>query len=368
MNSPLFSKTPPQRILVITMRFLGDTLLSTPLINSLKQAWPEAQIDVLIYRNNAAILEGNPAISNLITTVHKPDKKAYKILFKQIFRRYDLSVCTQTGDRPSLYAFLAAPVRIGFVPQRQQKGWFKRYLFQRWLEFDTDKTHTVLELLKLCQLLPIKAFYDLTPPVCDDNSALKQFEISNHYVVMHIMPQWRYKQWTEKGWIEVAKYLTEQGLQIVLSGSPAQTEIEYLTEIQKKMPNNTLNLAGKLSLAQLAKMIESAQLFIGPDTGITHLASATGVKTIALFGPSDPVKWTPWPKGYYSDIPPFKTKGNQHVNNVYLIQGQQDCVPCYLEGCERHQQSYSKCLDTMTVEQVKKVIKLALNAQKTKVF
>lgn len=362
MSKAFFSSTPPARILVVTMRYLGDTLLVTPLLNSLKKAYPNAQIDVLIFKNTAAMLEGNPVVTNLITTVAKPSWQEHKKLFKQIFRRYDLAVCTQTGDRPTLYSFLAAPVRIGFVPQKSQTGWFKRYLFSRWLEFDTQKTHTVLELLKLCQLLEIVPVYHLTAP--QDLAGFKNLTgLTQSYAVLHIMPQWRYKQWTREGWIAVAHYLYKQGVQVVLSGSPLPQEVDYLTELQKDLPENTLNLAGKLSLAQLAQVITGAKLFIGCDTGITHLAAATGISTIALFGPSDSVKWTPWPVDYTHDNPPFVTKGSQHVNNVYLIQGQKDCVPCYFEGCDHHQQSHSACLDAITPEQVQAVMAQILNNQ-----
>jgi heptosyltransferase-3 len=355
MIRPIFFSTPPARILVVTMRYLGDTLLVTPLLNSLKQAYPQAQLDVLVLVNAAAVLEGNPAISNIITVAQKPSWIDNKKLFTRIFRRYDLAVCTQTGDRPSLYSFLAAPVRIGFVPPKPQTGWFKRYFFNRWLEFDTEKTHTVLELLKLCQLLAIKPIYDLTAP--RNLSGFKNLAgLSNNYAVLHIMPQWRYKQWTQEGWIAVARYLHSQDIQVVLSGSSLSEEVSYLTALQKELPENTLNLAGKLSLAQLAPVIAKAKLFIGVDTGITHLAAATGVATIALFGPSDPVKWAPWPINYHSDKPPFVTHGSQHVNNVYLIQGQKNCAPCYFEGCERHQQSYSACLDELKPTQVIEVL------------
>ena len=357
ITAPLFLKKKPQRILVITLRFLGDTLLTTPLLNSLKKAYPNAEIDVLVYKGNALILENNPAISNYIFSPQKLTKQDYITLFKQIFRRYDLSISTQTGDRPTLYAFLAAATRIGFVPSRQKTGWFKRYFFQRWLVFDEHKTHTVLELLRLCELLAIEPIYDLTPPSTKHCPSIT----TKPYVVMHLMPQWRYKQWTSEGWIGIAKNLEQRGLQILLSGSPEKKEIDYLTTLQKQFPTDTLNLAGQLSLSQLAQVIEKAQLFIGPDTGITHLAAATGVKTLALFGPSDPVKWSPWPKNYHSNLPPFHSKGCQQVNNVYLIQGKKSCVPCYLEGCEKHQQSYSTCLDEMTVETVKKTIETALN-------
>ena len=351
-----FLNTPPTRILVVTLRFLGDTLLVTPLLSSLKQAYPSAQIDVLLPKNTAAMLEGNPAVAQLITTPAKPTWKENLSLFKKIFHQYDLAICTQAGDRPTLYSFLASSKRIGFVPQKSQTGWFKRYLFQKWLEFDTQKTHTVLEVLKLCQLLKIVPVYELTAPQPDLSGfeIIKSLNLPDNYVVLHPMPQWRYKQWTPEGWAAIADYCQQQGLKVFISGSSIAAELDYIANLQ--LPTDTLNLAGRLSLAQLAQVISGAKLFIGCDTGITHLAAATGVATIALFGPSDPVKWTPWPIGYHSDKPPFVSHGSQNVNNVYLIQGQKDCVPCYLEGCDRHQQSYSACLDAITPEQVQAVI------------
>ncbi|MDQ7090501.1 MAG: glycosyltransferase family 9 protein [Methylococcales bacterium] len=361
MKPPLFLKHKPQRILVISLRFLGDTLLITPLLNSLKKAYPEAEIDVLTYGYNALILEGNPAISQCIFSPKKPTLHDYNVLLKQIYRRYDLAMTTQTGDRLTLYAVLAAKTRIGFIPKPTEKRRFKRYFFQRWLTFDETKTHTVLELLRLCQLLAIKPVYELTPPSTTQPLEISRMGITSAYVVIHVLPQWRYKQWTEAGWIAVAHHLKQQGLQVLLSGSPVVEEVHYLMQLQKQFPTNTINLAGKVSLAHLAMIIEGAQLFIGPDTGITHLAAATKVKTIALLGPSDPVKWSPWPNDYHSTTPPFKTRGCQQVNNIYIIQGQEACVPCYSEGCERHQNSYSLCLDSIRADQVIKTIDRALN-------
>jgi heptosyltransferase-3 len=237
------------------------------------------------------------------------------------------------------------------VPQKPQTGWFKRYLFSRWLEFDIQKTHTVLEILKLCQLLNISPVYQLTAPQLVNNDfKVSDFVGFDDYVVLHPMPQWRYKQWTAEGWCAIAEYCQQQGFKIVVSGSAVAAELDYINNL--KLPKQTVNLAGKLSLAQLAKVIAGAKIYIGCDTGISHLASATGVTTIALFGPSDPVKWTPWPIAYNSDTAPFNTLGHQHVNNVYLIQGKKECVPCYLEGCERHRQSYSACLDELKPTQV----------------
>ncbi len=355
-------KHAPRRILLISLRFLGDTLLATPLLNALHAAYPDAECDVLVFENTAAMLAGNPAVAKLLTVAQKPTWQAQLALYRQIFRRYDLAISTQTGDRPTLYACLAASKRIGFVPQKSQTGWFKRYFLTRYLEFDVHKTHTVLELLRLCELLSIAPNYQLTAPSVSGFSLPNA--LSARYAVLHILPQWRYKQWTRAGWIAVANYLNAQGIQIVLSGSGLEKNM--LDDLQREMPANTLNIAGEFSLAELAAVIKQAQFFIGVDTGITHLAAATGVQTIALFGPSDPVKWTPWPMDYQSDVPPFVTTGTQQVNNVTLIQSTGECVACCFEGCDKHPQSYSACLDNLSPAQVIAVLKplLLKNAEK----
>jgi heptosyltransferase-3 len=113
------------------------------------------------------------------------------------------------------------------------------------------------------------------------------------------------------------------------------------------MPSGTVNMAGKLSLAESAFLISRAKYFVGPDTALTHMAAALGTPTVALFGPSNPVKWGPWPKGYMEDRNPYRMKGTQRVNNVVLLQGEGDCVPCMQEGCERHNNSLSACLQNL---------------------
>ena len=340
------------------MRFLGDVLLTTPLIHSLKLSFPDAHVDVLVYANTAAMLEGNSDIHQIITTVNRPKFADYRRLLPQLFRRYDLAMVTQSGDRPFLYGLLAASTRVALVPSKNITGWWKRYFVQHWLEFD-DNTHTVLQHLKLLDALNIKKHFVLIPPQCNDTQQLvKQclFLASNKdYVVLHPYPQWTYKQWTSNAWIELGDYLHEIGLSLVLSCGPAQQELDYVAAIQNQLPEDTVNLAGQVSLAQLATIISKAKLYIGPDTGITHLAAATGIPVIALFGPTNPLKWAPFPVNYQLEVNPFEKIGDQQVNNVYLIQGTGDCVPCDLEGCDRHRLSHSDCLSHLPVNKVKAI-------------
>jgi heptosyltransferase-3 len=353
----------PQRILLITLRYLGDTVLTTPLINSLRAAYPNAQIDVLLYENTRVVFEGNAAVSNLITTTPKPTKSAHFQLAKRLFRQYDLAIATQTSDKVALYALLAAPLRIGFVPPKPQTGWLKRYLFQRHIETPAQAQHTVLSLLQLCDVLAIAPVYRLTPPRLPQGQfAPNALGLTEPYAVLHVMPQWRYKQWTRTAWLAVANYLHARGVQVVLSGGPVASEVDYLNALQAEMPPNTLNLAGRVSLAGMTAVIENARLFVGVDTGTTHLAAATGVPVVAIFGPTNPAIWSPWPvypNGLTPSLEPFqapfKDKGYQRVGNIHLVQGQHPtdaCVPCQLEGCLRHRGSHSVCLDTLSAETV----------------
>jgi heptosyltransferase-3 len=342
----------PNRILVIAMRYLGDVLLVTPLLHSLRQAYPDARLDVLVYRNTAAMLEGNPDISHIITTPDRPRFADYWHLLRQLFRRYDLAIATQTGDRPFLYTLLASPWRIAVVPPKNTKGGWKRFFVQRWIEFDNDNTHTVLQHLKLLDLINVARHFSLVPPHTDNIQQLEQqfpfLSEGARYAVLHPHPQWTYKQWTVEGWIEVGLYLHKLGLKLVLSGGPAQQEMDYVATIRRQLPDDTINLTGQVSLAQLASIIAQAKLYIGPDTGITHLAAATGIPVIAIYGPTNPAIWAPWPSGFNRKKNPFQKTGDQQISNISLIQGEADCVPCQLEGCDRHQYSQSQCLQTLT--------------------
>lgn len=344
----------PQRILVIAMRYLGDLMLSTPLLHTLRTAYPDATIDVLTYRKNAGLLEGNPDIDNVIETIQHQSWAEFGNLLKRIFQRYDLAVALEINNRRYFYARLAAKKVIGFVPQKHKKGHWKKRLLTASVEFDNDFTHTILEIAKLSDLLGIPAQLQQITPYTE--KTIDAPDLTNTpYVVLHTHPQWRYKRWPVTHWVLIAEFLISKGYTLILSGGPDKKEQAYIEEIfqpLKTKSNQVINMAGQLSLAQLANLLSSAKLFIGPDTGITHLAAATACPMIALFGPTNPVKWAPWPTGYSERKNPFQKKGDQSVNNVTLLQWPEDCVPCQNEGCDSHRESDSRCLLDLPVSHV----------------
>ena len=348
----------PKRILVITQRYLGDTLLITPLLSSLKQAYPEASLDVLIPQANLGILEGNPDIQQFWCFPAKGDFFGFCKLCWSLLRRYDLAISLQASDRTTLYAILAGKLSMGFIEHLPGKAWWKSLLLSRSLIYAETPTHTVLENLRFCELLAIQPIYQLTAPYTEQKLPSSP---ASPYVVLHIMPQWRFKQWHRQGWQELIEFLHQQQYEIVLTSSSQSAELNVLAELVAQYPY-LINLGGQLSLAELAQLIAKADLFIGPDTGITHLAAATNSFTIAIFGPTDPKLWAPWPSGYACKTPPFNSQGTQRVNNVLLVQGEsaQNCVPCQGEGCDRHRQSHSACLDQLSANSIISLIAASL--------
>jgi heptosyltransferase-3 len=167
--------------------------------------------------------------------------------------------------------------------------------------------------------------------------------------------------WHRDGWIALAQWLAENGIRSVLTGSSDPDEVAYVGQLSRSMPPGTVSMVGKLSLAESAFLISRAKYYVGPDTALTHMAAALGTPTVALFGPSNPVKWGPWPKGYEADNNPYVMRGTQRVNNVVLLQGDGDCVPCMEEGCDRHNASLSACLQNLPAASVVDALRELMN-------
>ena len=358
-------KYPAQRILLIATRQIGDVLLVTPLLRSLRQAYPQAIIDILVYDNKGGMLAGNPDYNTLISVAEHPHFSQYKRLLTQIFRCYDLAISTLAGDRPLIYTLLAAPTRIAVVPPPRWQDTWKRWLIHAWTELDNYQTHTVIQNLRLADLLAIPRHYPLILPQSPHaneklNQLLPGSWQTQTFAVLHLLPMWHYKRWTLTGWKQLIQYLIQSGLRVILTGGSSQAEQAYLSQVLLNKPDTVTNLAGKLSFAEVAQLIKASQIYIGPDTAVTHLAAATGVTTIALYGPTNPLKWAPWPYGYATDSTPFQRQGTQRINNVWLVQGIGDCVPCHQEGCYHHKQSYSRCLEGLTAAAVIQILKTVL--------
>lgn len=345
----------PKEILVACTRRIGDVLLSTPLVRSLRRAWPDAAIDMLVFRGTESIVETNPDLRRVITVGEQDSFGARLRTFRALWKHYDLACSTQPSDRTTLYAAAAGKVAVGVLDPVTAPAW-KRALLKRWAPFDDLRVHTVTSGLALCPLIGVAPVPEVVVSWRNDDEteAARLLPFDAHtasYAVLHVSPKFAYKKWTVEGWVQLARWLSERDIRpVVVAGADAE-EIRVAGGVCDGVPR-AVNLAGKLRLPAVGALLNLARVYVGTDTAVTHMAAAVGVPTIALFGPSNPVKWGPWPKGHVGPESPWSMVGSQRQGNVALVQGKTTCVPCRYEGCERHVRSLSNCLQHLPAGRV----------------
>jgi heptosyltransferase-3 len=327
------------RILVIALRRLGDVLLTTPLVRSLRRAWPDARIDALVFADTAGILAGNPDLDSVLTMPPRPSGVQSFALGARLLGRYDLAVSSQSGDRPTGFAIVAGRRSVAPVEARFSGRIIKSALLTRAVPVARG-LHRVEEMLQLADTLGIARAAEVVAPRAEPFAGAP----TTDYAVIHAAPMFRYKQWTVGGWRALAAALRAEGLTVAATGGPAESERRYLDEIW--VGTDVVRFDGRLSWPQLTGLLAKARVFVGPDTSVTHLAAATGCATVALYGPTDPRLWGPWPAAGLEGV--WEATGAiQRSGNVWLVQHAFPCTPCQLEGCERRLESYRACLDAL---------------------
>lgn len=339
------------RVLVVALRRLGDVLLTTPLIRSVKRAFPASSIDALVFAGTEGILTGNPDLAGVLTVPERSDLRRSLALLRRLWRRYDLALSTQTGDRPTFLAWLAGRRSGGPLDANRLSATLKRLALSR--SYTTNRQqHRVVDLLRLAEVLGIPAIAEVVPPRGDVRPDLLP---AYPYAVVHAAPKYTYKRWTIEGWRQLPAALRLRGLATTVIG--ATTDRIYLDGVWRGC--DVARRDGALAWPELSALIGAASVYIGPDTAVTHLAAATGAPTVALYGPTDPRIWGPWPVGGLER--PWAAAGRiQHRGNVWLVQNPLPCLPCQLEGCERRLDSHSQCLDELSADQVLAAVDQAL--------
>jgi len=367
-----FSALQPKKVLFIATRQIGDVLVTTPLISQARELWPNAEFHFLGYRGKLEMLKGNPDIAQIIETSDRPKLAEYFSLFFKLFQRYDLAVVTQPSDRAYFYGLLAAHQRVGLLgghPQGhteqdkakksksdKQNAW-KKAICLHTVDIDYFAQHVITEKLRLLEIFyknPLELFkkpVSVTAPAGDPIAPSIATQLHSSYVVVHPGPLTAYKRWPLAYWETLLTWFTKQGWQVVLSASSAKQDLQLNQDILSLLDEVTrkhvVNTAGQLTISQAGTLIRGAVAYVGVDTSITHLAAACNTSTIALFGPTPPTNFGPWPNGFVGEQPYELRSRSQTVGNVTILQGPGECVPCRKAGCEDRASSNSECLDQL---------------------
>ncbi|HEY1229273.1 MAG TPA: glycosyltransferase family 9 protein, partial [Ramlibacter sp.] len=164
--------------------------------------------------------------------------------------------------------------------------------------------------------------------------------------------------WPLESYAALVQALLARGVQVVLTGSGGARDQACIAPLRSLgAAPQLLDVSGRLDFNQLAGLLGRAALYVGPDTSVSHLAASAGVPTIAVFGPTNPQRWAPWPATVAQSDYERRSLA-QVVGNVTLLQAGLPCVPCGRAGCHDHNQSHSDCLAVITP---KRVVEAALS-------
>ena len=292
--------TPPQKLLVLKPCCLSQVMLATPLLASLSEAFPEAQIDWAVSEYARPAVATNVRVSELIDTgqVGLPDgtwQDVRELAGRLRQQEYDTCIIPSRSSMLSAVAWLARiPQRIGL----SERG---RGFAHTLTVSPPQELHTAKIYLEIARALGIAVeeqmeFY----PTDAQRQAMTQFLVDEvgwlgdvPLAMIHpggghnplaAVPE---KQWPSERFVLLGNHLARTyQAQILLVGD--EEERTLAEAIGGMMSAPALNLAGQVSLGELGALAEMADLYVGNDTGPTHVAAAVGCPTLALFGPSAP--------------------------------------------------------------------------------
>jgi len=321
------SKKPEgKKILVIRYRFIGDTILTVPFLRHLRLAYPQAKIDVLTGPRSGEVLEHCPYIDEQIvydtTRFHKYDSGEGKartfISYVMQLRqpKYDLVFVLKRSFSSALLAFLTgAKRRVGYGAS------MRNFLL-------TDKVPWNQNIHEVDSLLSVLEAVDIVVPVTEKARALEAWvsvdelaqvkavepslSPAKKYVLIHAAAAHPDKLYPLASWSALVKRLYQElNLIPVFSGDKQDRAIyQELTELSG-LADVALNFAGRLTLRQSMGLYSLMSLAVCVDSGPAHLCAAAQVPTIAIFGPTDPVRWRPYGK-----------------NNQAIYDASLPCRPC----------------------------------------
>lgn len=299
-------------MLIIHQGALGDFILSLPVLETLRRLNNHSKIYIMGYPRILELVE-NRFYADEILSIDQKGMATFFVkdgsldpMLSQFFKKFELLVIFGKDGESIFIKNLRRVSKGNIIHINSFPSWGERIHL-------TD--HLLRELSKY-GFRPFTSNPKLYLNKRDREWAQKfweakgiEYKEQREFIAIHPGSGSRKKVWPIDKFLSISKYIEEhlKGKIILIIGPAESGEIQKLFE---NKDFNNLIVAKGLSLIQLASIIECCKLFIGNDSGISHMASALGVPTIAIFGPTDPKVWSP------------------RGENVSIIKKEIPCSPC----------------------------------------
>jgi heptosyltransferase-2 len=280
-----------KNILVIDLSLIGDVLMVTPAVHSLRERYPSARITFMGVPKVLPILKGNSDVSALLPYDKKGKEKGaiglFRFLAKVRGNHFDAAFIFHRSFGSALIArLMRIPVRVGYSSEGRGLLLTHKY------PLPSRRNHLIDEHLALLHAYGIDASSRSLRLEVDDEAA-KQFWSTHLSEVPGDLPkvalvagaQWVTKQWRPEYANEFLNLFDAGTLAFILVGGPE--EVPYARRLSCAR-NPMFNMVGCTTLEELTYILSRVDLVVSPDSGPMHIAGALKRKVIALFGPTDP--------------------------------------------------------------------------------
>lgn len=286
--------TKPLSICILRLSAIGDVCHTLAVIQAIQRHYPTAQISWIIGKTEASLMKDIPNVT-LIPYDKKTGWKGIFTLWKELSnKRFDFLLNLQTAFRASMLSLgIKADKKIGFNRDRAREG---QWLFTHQKVEMTDSPHVLdgqMMFAKAIGVTDLSAKWFL--PVSEDDLSYvrKWLDSERKNVLIAPCSSKKEKDWLPERYAEIANWLIEQNINVIIAGSPSNYEMETATKIEHLSPK-CINIAGKTNLKQLAAVIQQVDLVISSDSGPAHIATTQHTPVIGLYAIHNPRRTGPY--------------------------------------------------------------------------
>ncbi len=328
-----------RRILVIKLRAIGDVLMSVPVVENLRETFPEARIDFLTEREPAPVLRSHPAVDEVIVFDRRAVEEAgplraaklgWRLIREVRNRSYDLVIDLFGNPRSAIVTWLSgAQLRVGFDWRVRRRAYNvvvpSRASEVHEVEFNLDALRALGIEVRTKQL----RFVVSGDAEAEADGFFRESRLGSRPVIaLNPGGGWATKRWPIGYFSSLAERIVESvGRDVLVLWGPG--EIELAREVQRRA-RVPVHLLPQTDLTGLAAYIKRCEALVTNDSGPMHLAAALGVPTVAIFGPTQPELQGPW-----------------QVACRVVRQETLSCLGCNLTECRTRE-----CMRGLPVEQV----------------
>jgi heptosyltransferase I len=303
----LSAPPPARRVLVVRLGSLGDVVRTRFAFPGLRALYPDAQIDWLVEDRAAPGLVGIDGLDEIVRVPRRELRASRPLTLFRVpagsvrelrARRYDVAVDFHSILKSTLLTWAAGiPVRVGYDAVLAREG-SQRLLTHR-VRSPSDHLPRFERNALLVRYLGGEVPAAAPPLVLDpaDEAAVGPLP-EGRFAALHpgTSPTTLYKRWEPERFAEVTRGLLERsGLRTVVTWGPVRGERETAEAVVAASGGAAVLAPATRSLGVLLALLRRAALFVGSDSGPTHLAALTGRPLVVLFGPTDPVENAPYP-------------------------------------------------------------------------